>query len=69
MQPTDTDVQFHGAASCPACGCLVHLVGNLRERLVRWACSSCQTVGSAPFATVDEDDDDTDAVEIETWET
>ena len=35
--------------ACPACGVMVNLVASPGERVVRWACGGCKTVGMAPW--------------------
>lgn len=49
-----TGLQFyneasHGVGECPACGAPIHVVGSASERLVRWCCTNCFTVGVAPY--------------------
>lgn len=41
---------FQGSGECPACGAAVHVVGSASELRLRWCCTSCLTVGAAPFS-------------------
>ena len=48
------DEMVHVALPCPACGEPVSAVADVLNQRSRWCCIPCQTIGSVPWAIVNQ---------------
>lgn len=47
---TDTDTLLKFDVPCPACGGPAHVVADPDADRARWCCTTCLTIGAAPFS-------------------